>query len=88
MLNCVLIELMCCHLLNLKFLLSFYYHGKVVRWCADSDFLRHFCILYFHRVACSTFQTCILNLHQGYTMCGSTVDIQSATAENRRGKKR
>ena len=26
-------------------------------------FLRHFCVLYFHRAACSTFQTCILNSH-------------------------
>jgi len=33
---------------------------KVVRWCADGDF---FCVLYFPRVACSTFQTWILNLH-------------------------
>jgi len=36
---------------------------KVVWWCADGDFLHHFCILYFQRAACSTFQTCILNLH-------------------------
>jgi len=35
---------------------------------------------------CSTFQTCILNSHYGQTMCGSMVDIQSATAEIRRGK--
>jgi len=26
-------------------------------------FLRHFCILYFQQVACSTFQICILNSH-------------------------
>jgi len=37
--------------------------NKVVRWCPDGDFLRHFCILYIHRAACSTFQTCILNLN-------------------------
>ena len=37
--------------------------------------------------ACSTFQTCILNSHEGHTMCGSTVNIQSPTAEIRRGKK-
>jgi len=36
---------------------------KGVRWCRDGDFWRHFCILYFQRAACSTFQTCILNLH-------------------------
>jgi len=28
-----------------------------------------FSILYFHRATCSTFQTCILNLYQGHTMC-------------------
>jgi len=26
-------------------------------------FLRHFCVLYFQRAACTTFQTCILNSH-------------------------
>ena len=31
----------------------------VPRW----RFLRHFCVLYFQRAACSTFQTCILNSH-------------------------
>jgi len=36
---------------------------KIVRWCADGDFLRHFCVLYFQRAAWSTFQTCILNSH-------------------------
>jgi len=33
-------------------------------------------------------QTCILNSHQGHTMCGSMADIQSAAAEIRRGKKK
>ena len=47
-----------------------------------------FCVLYFQRATCITFQTCILNSHQGHTMCGSTVDNQSAAAEIRRGKKR
>ena len=37
--------------------------GKVVRWCADGELLRHFCILYFQRASCSTFQTCIVNVH-------------------------
>jgi len=46
-----------------------------------------FCVLYFQRAACNTFQTCILNSHQGHTMCASMVDIQSPTAEIRRGKK-
>jgi len=37
--------------------------GKVVRCCTDCNFLHHFCVLYFQWAACSTFQTCILNLH-------------------------
>ena len=53
-------------------------------WCPDGDFWRLFCVLYFQRAACSMFQTCILNSHQGHTMCGSMADIQSATAEIRR----
>jgi len=36
---------------------------KVVRWCADGDFLEIFCVLHFQRAMCSTFQTCILNSH-------------------------
>jgi len=56
----------------------------VRRW----RFLRNFCVLYFQRAACSTFQTCILNSHKGQIMCKSMVDIHSATAENRRGKKK
>jgi len=45
--------------------------------------------LHFQRAACSTFQTCILNSHNGHTMCRRVVDIQfqHATAEIRRGKK-
>jgi len=58
---------------------------KVVRCCADRDFLRHFYILYFQRSACSMFQTWILNSHYGHTMCESMADIQPATAEIRRG---
>jgi len=50
-------------------------------------FLRHFCVLHFQRVTCNTCQTCILNSHSGHTMCRSMVDIQSVTAEIRRGKK-
>jgi len=53
-------------------------------WCPDVDFLAIFCILYFQRAAYSTFQTCILN-SKGHTMCGSMVNIQSPTAEIRRG---
>ena len=36
---------------------------KVVRRCPDGEFLAIFCVLHFQRAACSTFQTCILNLH-------------------------
>jgi len=50
---------------------------KFVRWCPDCEFLAIFRVLYFQRAACSRFQTCI----------GHTVDIQSATAEIRQGKK-
>ena len=57
-------------------------------WCPDGDFLAIFCVLYLQRAVRSTFQTCILNLHYSHTMCGSMVDIQSATAEIRRGKKK
>ena len=35
----------------------------------------------------STFPTGILNSHYGHIMCRSMIDIQSATAENRQGKK-
>jgi len=52
------------------------------------EFLAIFCILHFQRATCSMLQTCILNSHEGHTMCGSMVDMQSATAENRRGKKK
>jgi len=46
-----------------------------------------FWVLHFQRAAHSTFQTCILNSHYGHTMCRSMVNIQSQTAEIRRGKK-
>ena len=58
--------------------------AMVCRWLIFA----YFCVLYFQRAAYSTFQTCILNSHQGHVMCGSMVDIQSATAENRRGKRK
>ena len=35
----------------------------VVQWCRDGEFLAIFCGLYFQQAACTTFQTCILNLH-------------------------
>jgi len=50
-------------------------------------FFGDFWVMHFQRVARSTFQTCIVNSHWGHTMCRSMVDIQSATAEIRPGKK-
>ena len=54
--------------------------AMVPRW----RFLAIFWVLHFHRAACSVFQTCILNSQT--TPCGSMADIQSQTAEIRRGK--
>ena len=34
-----------------------------LRWCPDGQFLAIFWVLHFQQSACSTFQTCILNLH-------------------------
>jgi len=61
--------------------------NKVVRWCRNGAFLAILWVLHFQRSTCSTFQTCILNSHEGHIMCGSMVDIQTATLEIRRGKK-
>jgi len=36
---------------------------QFVRWCPDGDLWRLFCVLYFQRSACSTFQSSILNIH-------------------------
>jgi len=57
--------------------------AMVIRWRFLASFLRHV----FQRAACSTFHTCILNSHEGHIMCGSMAEIQSGTAENRRGKR-
>ena len=50
-----------CHLtvffrLSIHALIAKIYPNEVVRWCADGDF----CVLYFKRAACGTFQTRIL----------------------------
>jgi len=74
--------------LSMRALVAKMQPDKVVRWCPDGDVLRHFSVPYFQRAACSTFQTCILNSHEGHTMCGNMVDIQSPTAEIRRGKRK
>ena len=60
---------------------------EICEMVPDGDFLMIFCVLYLQRAPCSTFQTCILNSHQGHTLCASMVVIESATAEIRRGKK-
>jgi len=57
--------------------------AMVRRWRLFGD-----CLGPFQQAAWSTFQTCILNSHQGHTMCRSMVDIQSVTAEIRWGKKK
>ena len=74
-----------------KFFSDYRYMPQLQRYSptklCDGAKMAIFCILYFQRAACSTFQTCILNSHC-HTMCGSMVDIQSLTAEIRRGKKK
>jgi len=62
----------------------------VVRWCSDADFFASFLrpVLYFQRAACSTFS----DLHpkfalRPYHVSKYGIDIQSAAAEIRRGKK-
>ena len=61
---------------------------KVVQWCSDGQFLAILWVLHFQRAARSMFQTCILNSHQGHTMCRSMVDIQCVATKIRRGKTR
>jgi len=56
--------------------------------CATVPRWRIFWVLYSQRAVCSIFETCILNSHEGHTMCGSMVDIQSVMAEIRRGQKK
>jgi len=58
---------------------------KIVRWCPDGDFWRLFCVLYF---SASRVQQ-VSDLHPKFALrhSRSTVDIQSPTAEIRRGKK-
>ena len=57
--------------------------AMVPRW----RFLATFVTCILQRAARNMFQTCILNSRYGHTICGSMVDIQSPTAEIRRGKK-
>jgi len=47
-----------------------------------------FCVLYYSASRVQYIQTCILNSYKCHTVCGSMVDIQSATAEIRRGNKK
>ena len=62
---------------------------KFVRWCPDGEFLAIFCVLYFSEPRAAEFRLAFL-LRTMATLCvsESMVDIQSATAENRRGKKK
>ena len=78
-------------LLN-KFFSDYRYMPQLRRYgptkLCDGAEMTIFCVLYLQRAACSAFQTCILNSHEGHTMCHSMVNIRSPTAEIRRGKKR
>jgi len=56
----------------------------VPKWQIFGDFW----VLHFQQAACSTFQTLHSKFALSPTMCGSMVDIQSPTAEIRRGQKR
>jgi len=59
---------------------------KVVRWCADGEFLAIFASLFSaSRVQHISDMHSILNLRYGHIKCQSMVDIQS---EIRRGKKK
>ena len=49
--------------LSMRALVAKIWPDKVVRWCPDGDFWQLFWVLHLQRAACSTFQTCILNLH-------------------------
>jgi len=60
---------------------------KIVRRCPNTEFLAIFCVLYFSEPRAAHFRY-ILNSHYGHIMCGTMTDIQYATAENRRGKKK
>ena len=62
--------------------------GKMLCNDAQMTIFGDFCVAHFHRNACRTFQTCILNSHQGHIMCLSMVDIQYSTADVRQGKKK
>ena len=64
---------------------------KVRPWCgqhSDRGRLMNRTEQYLQRAAYNTFQTCILNSHQGHAMCRSMAGIQSTAAEIRRGKKK
>jgi len=58
-----------------------------VRWCTDGDFLATFLRPVFSASHVQQVSDLHLKFAQGHTMCGSMVDIQSAAAESRRGKK-
>jgi len=70
--------------LSVRALVAKIWPGKVMRWCADGEFLRPVysasCVQHISDLH-STFG---LRPHHG----GSMVDIESATAEIRRGKKK
>jgi len=69
--------------LSIHALVAKIWPDEVVRWCRDGDFLRP--------VFAASRVQCISDLHSKFAlrphMCQSMVNIQSPTAEIRRGKK-
>jgi len=59
---------------------------KIVRWCQYGDFLRP--VFAASRVQRISDQHSKFAVLKGHTMCQSMVNIQSPTAEIRRGKKK
>jgi len=53
----------------------------------DGAQMTNFCVLYFSELRAAHFRPAFLIRTKGHIMCGSMVDIQSATAENEREKK-
>jgi len=49
--------------LSIRALVAKTWPDRIVRRCADGEFLAIFCVLHFQPAGCSTFQTCILNSH-------------------------
>jgi len=55
--------------LSIHALVAKIYPDKVVGWCPYGDFLAIFCMLYFQRAACNTFQTPAFWIYTKATPC-------------------